>query len=298
MLLSKIGEFGLIERIKKTIKNDPTVIIGPGDDCAVLKYNKNNYQLFSTDMLVEGVDFTKDTNPYLVGRKALAVSISDISACGGIPTQAVVSLGLPKDTTLNSVDRINKGINDLAKIYKINIVGGDISSSRDLVINVSILGIVEKKRLVKRSGAKIKDVIMVSGELGGTIKGKHLKFTPRLKEARYLVENFKVNAMIDISDGLTQDLNHILEASNKGALIYESLIPISKQAKNLQDALSGGEDFELLFTLSKAQAEKLFIRFPGNFRPIGVITGHKYGLRLVKRNAKVIKIKPKGFRHF
>ncbi|MFZ2603321.1 MAG: thiamine-phosphate kinase [Candidatus Omnitrophota bacterium] len=142
MLLSKIGEFGLIERIKKTIKNDPTVIIGPGDDCAVLKYNKNNYQLFSTDMLVEGVDFTKDTNPYLVGRKALAVSISDISACGGIPTQAVVSLGLPKDITLSSVDRINKGINDLAKIYKINIVGGDISLSRDFVINVSILGIV------------------------------------------------------------------------------------------------------------------------------------------------------------
>lgn len=298
MLLSKIGEFGLIERIKKMIKNNSSVVTGPGDDCAVLKYDKNNYQLFSTDMLVEGVDFTKDTNLYLVGRKALAVSISDVSACGGMPTHAVVSLGLPKDITLNSLDLINKGINDLAKIYKINIVGGDISKSRDLVINLSILGIVEKKLLVKRSGAKIKDVIMVSGELGGAIKGKHLKFIPRLKEARYLVKNFKVNAMIDISDGLTQDLNHILEASNKGALIYESLIPISKQAKNLQDALSSGEDFELLFTLSKRQSKKLFTRFPANFRPIGEITGHKHGLRLVKRNAKIIKIKPKGFRHF
>lgn len=298
MLLSKIGEFGLIERIKKMIKNNSSVVTGPGDDCAVLKYDKNNYQLFSTDMLVEGVDFTKDTDPYLVGRKALAVSISDISACGGMPTHAVVSLGLPKDITLNSLDLINKGINDLAKIYKINIVGGDISKSRDLVINVSILGIVEKRFLVKRSGAKIKDVIMVSGELGGAIKGKHLKFIPRLKEARYLVKNFKVNAMIDISDGLTQDLNHILEASNKGALIYESLIPISKQAKNLQDALSSGEDFELLFTLSKRQSKKLFTRFPANFRPIGEIAGHKHGLRLVKRNAKIIKIKPKGFRHF
>ncbi len=297
-MISKLGEFGLIERIKKSIRTDSSVIVGSGDDCAVLELDRDNYQLFTADMLVESVDFTRETDPYLIGRKALAVSISDIAACGGVARHAVVSLGLPGNTSVEKIDKIIKGINDLAKIYKINIVGGDISRCGQLVIDVSMLGVVEKKFLVRRSTAQRGDIIIVSGELGGSIKGKHLRFTPRLEEARFLVKNFKLNAMIDISDGLTQDLGHILEASNQGAVIFESLIPVSEVARGLEDALTSGEDFELLFTMPRAQAKKLLYGGYDNFLAIGEIVEKKSGFKLIKDSGREIKISPKGFRHF
>lgn len=298
MLLSKLGEFGLIERFKKLIKTDTSVIKGIGDDCAILKFDKNRFLLFSADMLVEGVDFKSNEKPYLIGRKALAVCISDIAACAGNPRYCLISLGMPKKTSVEFIDKLLKGILSLAKIYKINIVGGDLSRSRQLTINVSILGIVEKKNLLLRSGAKIGDLIFVTGELGGSILGKHLRFTPRIKEARFLVKNFKVNSMIDISDGLAQDLSHILEESKKGAIIYEGLIPISKQALDLKDALYGGEDFELLFTLGRKEAIKLYQKKLSNFKAIGKITPAKYGLRLVDRKGKEKQLSLRGFQHF
>ena len=295
--ITKIGEFGLIERIKKFIQTDATVVKGLGDDCAVLKLDKNNYQLFTCDMIVEGTDFRLRDSPYLIGRKALAVSISDIAACAGLPRYCLVSLGLPKNTSVEFIDKLLKGILDLAKKYKINLVGGDLSRARQLTIDISMLGIVEKKYLCLRSKARVGDIIFVTGELGGSILVKHLRFTPRLKEARFLVKNFPVNAMIDISDGLTQDLGHILKESAKGAIIYADLIPVNKQA-SLKDALYMGEDFELLFTLSPCQAKKLFLRGLTNFRPIGEITHKKYGLRLVDKKGREKIIKPKGFQHF
>jgi thiamine-monophosphate kinase len=233
MLITKIGEFGLIERFRKQIKTDTTVVKGSGDDCAVLKFNKDKYLLFTCDMLVEGVDFRPNERPYLIGRKSVAVSISDIAACAGIPYYCLVSLGLPKETSIDFADKLFKGMLDIAKKFKINIVGGDLSHAGQLVIDVSMLGIVEKKYLVLRNGAKVGDIIFVTGSLGGSIQGKHLKFTPRLKEARYLVKNFKVNSMIDISDGLAQDLGHILGQSKVGAIIYEDLIPRDKKARKL-----------------------------------------------------------------
>ena len=198
MLIEKIGEFGLIERIKKAIKTDTSVIKGPGDDCAVLKFDKNNYQLFTCDMIVEGVDFTLKDNPYLIGRKSLAVSISDIAACAGLPRYCVVSLGMPKETPVKFIDNLLKGILTLAKKYNINLVGGDLSRAKQLTIDVSMLGVVEKKNLVLRSTAKVGDVIFVTGRLGGSISGKHLRFTPRLKEARFLTKNFKINWMFKL----------------------------------------------------------------------------------------------------
>ncbi len=187
MRLNEIGEFGLIKRFQKKIKTDSSVVVGSGDDCAVLKLDKNKYQLFTTDMIVEGIDFKKNDNLKLVGRKALAISISDIAACAGLPKQAVVALGLPKNMRVNQIDLLAQGLFDLAKKFKINIVGGDISAADKLIINVSMLGEVEKSKLCLRRGAKVGDLIMVTGEFGGSIKGKHLKFTPRLKEARFLV---------------------------------------------------------------------------------------------------------------
>jgi len=298
MLITKLGEFGLIERFKKSIKTDSQVYRGSGDDCAVLKFDKNTYQLFTCDMLIEGVDFTPGEKPYLIGRKSIAVSISDIAACAGLPRYCLVSLGIPLKTSVDFIDRLFKGMLDITRQYKINLAGGDLSRSEKLIIDVSMLGIVEKKYLALRSGAKTGDIIFVTGELGGSILGKHLKFKPRLKEARFLVKNFKVNAMIDISDGLASDLGHILEQSSAGALIYADLIPVSKQARGLNDALYMGEDFELLFTLSREEAKKILNKRLTDFKPIGEIVDKKLGLRLIDKRNKERIIKPKGFKHF
>ncbi len=298
MQITQLGEFNLIERFKKLIKTDTSVIKGSGDDCAVLKFSKNEYLLFTCDMLVEGVDFLAKENPFLIGRKAIAVSVSDIAACAGIPRYCLVALGLPKKTALNFVDGLFKGMRSLARKFSINLVGGDLSRAGRLVIDVSMLGVVEKKNLVLRNRAKKGDIIFVSGSLGGSIRGRHLKFMPRIKEARYLVKNFKINAMIDISDGLAQDLNHILEESKQGAIIYEKLIPLSRQAQGLAEALYMGEDFELLFTVSQYDAKRILNRGLADFKPIGEIVERKYGLRLVDKHSRERRIPIKGFRHF
>ncbi len=298
MLITKLGEFGLIERFKRSIKLDSSVIKGTGDDCAVIKFSKDKYLLFTCDMIVEGVDFLKYEKPYLVGRKSVAVSISDIAACGGLPYYCLVSLALPKNTTVKVTDKLFKGMRDMARKFKINLVGGDLSSSKHLSIDVSMLGLVEKDNLLLRSGAEKGDIIFVTGALGGTLKGKHLRFNPRVKEARFLARNFRVNAMIDISDGLAQDLGHILAESRRGAVIYEGLIPLSKEAGNLQDALTCGEDFELLFTMPHGEAKKLLRNNPMHFKPIGEITDKKYGLRFIDKKGREKNITPKGFRHF
>ncbi|MFH1198992.1 MAG: thiamine-phosphate kinase [Candidatus Omnitrophota bacterium] len=298
MLLNKIGEFGLIERFKKHIKLDSSVVKGSGDDCAVIKFTQDKYMLMTCDMIVEGVDFTLKAKPELIGRKAVAISISDIAACGGTPRHCVIAMGIPKNMPVEIIERISQGMFDLAKVYKINIVGGDISRSENLVIDVSMIGEVEKRRLVLRSGAKKGDIIFVSGELGGSIRGKHLSFTPRLKEARVLVNKFKINSMIDISDGLTQDLMHILKESKKGAVIYEDLIPVSLDARGLEEALSMGEDFELLFSASKQEARKIMKLKTHNFYAIGEILGQSLGFNIVDKVKRQKPLRPKGFRHF
>jgi thiamine-monophosphate kinase len=304
MRLKEIGEFGLIKRFRKQIRTDRSVFMGSGDDCAVLKLNKSSYQLLTCDMIVEDVDFRKSDNLEDVGRKALAVSISDIAACGGIPRHAVISLGLPKNMRVEQVDLLAKGIFGLAKKYKIYIVGGDISASAKLIIDVSMLGEVRKDRLCLRKGAKSGDIIMVTGSFGGSIKGKHLRFTPRLKEALFLVDNFKLNSMIDVSDGLIQDLGHILEQSRVGAVLFESLVPLSKNAKDTQEALCSGEEFELLFTVDREEANKIIKCSKYRFSVIGEIMPASFGLRLIDHKSKysvesrAARLSKAGFKHF
>jgi len=298
MRVTQLGEFGLIERIKAKISNDASVRKGIGDDCAVLAYNKDKYLLFTCDTILEGVDFKSREDPYLVGRKAIAVSLSDIAACGGLPRHCLVSLGMPRNTSVKYLDRLLAGMLDLARKYSLNIVGGDVSRAKEVIIDVSMLGQVEKKRLVLRSQARLGDIIFVSNTLGGSIKGKHLRFTPRIKEARFLTQKFKVNSMIDISDGLAQDLSHILKESQAGAFVYAGLIPLDKQARNLEDALFMGEDFELLFTLARKDAKKLISMRQNVFCPIGEIVDKKFKLRIVDKKGRPRTLRIKGFRHF
>jgi thiamine-monophosphate kinase len=297
MKLSQIGEFGLIQRFKKHIKLDSTVIKGSGDDCAVIKRDKSTYMLYTCDMIIEGVDFKPKEDPYLIGRKAIAVSISDIAACAGLPRYAVVSMGLPKNTSLTKVDRISRGIFDLAKEFNINIVGGDLSRSQRIVIDVSMLGVVDKRALVLRSGAKPGDLVFVTGRLGGSIHGRHLKFTPRIKEAQYLVRNYKINSMIDISDGFMQDLRHICEESKVGAVVFEKLIPLDKDAASLNEALFMGEDFELIFTMPRKEAARLLKNTKGKFHLAAQIVDKKYGLKFENKK-EPISGRNLGFNHF
>lgn len=298
MLAKDLGEFKLIERFRKQIKQDSSVVVGSGDDCAVLKFDQKNYQLFTCDMIVENVDFTLKDNPYLIGRKSIAISISDIASSCGLPRHCLISLGFPKNTPIKFLDQLFKGMLDICKEYSINIVGGDLSSSNKVVIDVSMIGLVKKKYLSLRNMAKPGDLIFVTGELGGSISGKHFKFTPRVREAQFLSGNFKINAMIDISDGLANDLGHILSQSRVGALICEDLIPLSAQASGLSDALNSGEDFELVFTMPQKDAKKLLRRRIINFRLIGEILDKKYGFKLAYSSGKIRDIKTKGFTHF
>ena len=297
MLIKKIGEFGLIERFRRSLRTDTSVIQGSGDDCAVLRLDRNRYQLFTCDMIMEGVDFTLKDKPYLIGRKAVAVQISDIVACAGQPTHCLVSMGIPSNSSLGFVDELLRGMRQVARGFKVNIVGGDLSHSSKLVIDVSMLGIVKKKNLLLRCGAEAHDIIFVTGSLGGSIRGKHLSFTPRLKEMKFLTKNFMLHSMIDISDGLIQDLSHILERSRVGAIIYESLIPVAR-GSNIHEAFFMGEDFELLFTLPKPEAKRLMKRKIRMFRPIGEIVTRDEGLNLIDEKGKIKPLKVKGYRHF
>lgn len=296
--LSKIGEFGLIARLAKGISLQKDIVKGIGDDAAVLPFTQGKYLLLTTDILCSGVHFPIKENGRLVGRKALACSLSDIAAMGGIATSAVVSIGLPKSCCVRYIDDIYRGINELARKFQVSIVGGDTIQSPHAIINIAMLGEVRKKHLVLRSGAKAGDKVFVTGPLGRSFPTKrHLSFMPRLAEAGTLVRCFKPNAMIDISDGLAADLGHIMEESGKGVILDELAIPRNKHA-TLSNALFDGEDFELLFTASAGVAKKLLGQNALKVFCIGEIIRGPRKLFLRDGKGHLQALKPKGYTHF
>ena len=300
MILKDLGEFNLIKRIAGRIKPSGAVVKGIGDDAAVLKYKKDRYLLFTSDMLVEGRHFYRRSGGYLIGKKSLSANISDIAAMGGVPGFTLVSLGAPASLSVKYIDELYRGIRDVAKKFKVDLVGGDTVSSEKIIINIALLGEVEKDKLVLRSGAREGDSIFVTGLIGGAMRGKHLTFTPRAKESRFLVNNFKIHSMIDVSDGLTADLGHILESSSVGAIIYEKNISISKDAKDFSSAIKEGEDFELVFAIAQAEGRRLVKAWPFKTRlsRIGEICKNPRGLYIVSRSGKKQKITPIGYAHF
>jgi thiamine-monophosphate kinase len=301
MRLKDIGEFGLIDKLKKELKSDKSVICSIGEDAAVIKYTKDAYLLFASDMLMEDVHFkiSKEKDIFLkIGHKALACNISDIVAMGGVPKYAVVNLGIAPNLNLNKVFDIFSGLKKIAKKFGVNIVGGDLSKSNKIIIDVSLIGFAKKKNLTLRSTAKSGDIIFVTGPLGGSSSGKHLTFTPRLKEAQFLLRNYKINAMIDISDGLIQDLWQILRTSRKGAILYEELLPIATLAKDIKSALYEGEDFELLFTVSPKTAKKIIRDARIRVYRIGEIVRDRKKFDLIDKKGCQKKLKLIGFKHF
>ncbi|HZF00977.1 MAG TPA: thiamine-phosphate kinase [Methylomirabilota bacterium] len=265
-----MNEFELIAKLAKSLPTNQNVLVGAGDDCAVLDLGvADKLILFKTDAIVEGVHFTKEIPPEKIGRKALARCLSDIAAMAGTPNAALVTIGLPKSFDADFIGKIYDGMGAVAKNFGVAIVGGETTTNPERIfISIALLGTVARGKQILRSGAKIGDAIFVTGELGGSLAEKHLDFEPRLAEACWLAEHFSIHAMIDLSDGLAGDLRHILNASAVGAELLKSAIPISREAKldakksssakpAVVAALTDGEDFELLFTVAGKDAVKL-----------------------------------------
>jgi thiamine-monophosphate kinase len=332
MKLSDLGEFGLISQIEKAFgKKSPRAPLGIGDDAAALFVSPGKTLLATTDMLLEGVHFDLSyTDYYSLGWKSAAVNLSDIAAMGGVPRFCLTALGIPDGISVEQINEFYKGFKALIRKYKVDLVGGDTCSSEvDLVISVTVLGEVEKKRMLTRSGAKPGDRIFVTGSLGDSAAGlellqmrnaefgmrnkettatrlveKHLKPLPRIEIGRKLALSACATAMIDVSDGLSSDLAHICEQSGVGADIYAEKIPLSKEIKAaakqlktipLHYALSGGEDYELLFTISSSKLKKYrSLRIPA--REIGVITRGE--IDIIHEAGERKRLEPTGYNHF
>ena len=308
-------EFELIAKLTKALPANETVVTGPGDDCAVLDFGlPDKLFLFKTDAVVENVHFTCETPPEKIGRKALARCLSDIAAMAGTPpTAALITIGLPKKFDPDFIAKIYDGLNALAREHGVAIVGGETTTNPGgIFISIALLGTVPRGKQILRNGARVGDAIFVTGDLGGSLAGKHLDFEPRIAEARWLAEHFSIHAMADLSDGLAGDLRHILTASRVGAELLKTAIPISRAAKSeakrssmakppIVAALTDGEDFELLFTVASKDAVKLLDAWKQKFPKlklscIGKIVAAE-GIMLRDKNGAQ-KLDARGFAHF
>ena len=274
--LSELGENATLRRILPLLPANEHLLTGPGDDCAVVARDAQWDSLLKTDVVVEGLHFTPQTEPGRIGRKALARAVSDIAAMGGIPEHALITLLCHPSRPVELLEGIYRGMGTLARQFGISIAGGETSGLPydGLVINVALTGRIEHGAAILRSGGKPGDRLFVSGVLGGSFPTEwHLDFEPRIKLARGLLEaGIRPSAMMDLSDGLGTDLPRLAEASGCGFEIAEDKLPC-RPGFSVRDAVSHGEDYELLLTLSPAQAQKLASSpFANDLRNIGKLT--------------------------
>jgi len=323
MLIKDIGEFDLIRKMSAgLVSTGRPIIAGIGDDSAVLPSSADRLQLVTTDMLVENVHFRLDfAEPFQIGWRSIAVNISDIAAMGGEPTYAFISIALPRDTTVEFVDELYSGMQKIATEYSVDIVGGDTVSAPQIVINVALLGEVESKNLVLRSGAKAGDALVVTGDLGGSeagltilmdglpLKGieKHLMPVPRVQEGRLLARSGYVTSMIDISDGLASEVHHICEASGTGAELHMDSIPLSDNVRQVAEhagkqpydfALYGGEDYELLFTCQQDKVLEMLESCRTKLTIVGQIVETPNHVTIEDSSGNIVPLKPRGYDHF
>ncbi|MFK8044088.1 MAG: thiamine-phosphate kinase [Crocinitomicaceae bacterium] len=335
--LDKLGEFGLIDHITKNFVNDqPTTVKGIGDDAAVID-SGDKYSLISTDMLVEGVHFNLMYTPLKhLGYKAVMVNLSDIYAMNGDATQITVSIAISNRFSVEAVEELYSGIKTACELYKVDLIGGDTTSSTSgLIISITALGEVKKDEIAYRSGASENDLLVVSGDLGGAFMGLQVlerekevykdnpEMQPELEGFDYILERqlkpesrkdvihflkdlgVKPTSMIDVSDGLASEVLHLSKASGLGATIYEDKLPIDQEtfdtarSFNLVPstcALNGGEDYELLFTIKQSDFEK--IKANSHFSIIGHFTDKSSAVQIVEKGGTVQELKAQGWQHF
>ena len=335
MKLKDIGEFGLIDNIARGEgKPGKRVVVGIGDDAAILRVRNDLLLVATTDTMIEGVHFDLSYSSfYSIGRKSMASNISDCAAMGGSAKEVLVTLGLPSDIEVKDVEELYRGMDALAKKYDIDIVGGDtVSSPKSLMINITLLGEVDKKDLLLRSGAAVGDLIMVTGYLGDAAAGleilqrrdracpcpkirtltqKHLMPEPRAKEGMLLARSGCVTSMIDNSDGLSRCVIELCRMSGVGAKINLAALPISDETaafckKSGLDpidlAMNGGEDYELVFTVPKRKAARVFSLFKKNsdigLTVVGEIVDKNKGITVIDEAGRGKPLRSSGFDHF
>jgi len=329
--LGELGELGLIERIRRKARvGQKGVVLGIGDDCAAFRVPPGKLCLLTTDALVQGVHFDLSFLSYKdLGWRSLAVNLSDVAAMAGKAVGALVTLGLPQGMKVGEADELYAGMFELAKKFKMDLVGGDTVRSPVLVLNLTVWGEVEPKKMATRSGAKPGDLLLVTGELGGAQAGlevlsgavqgitepepileRHRRPMPRLREAQALSKAGGVHAMIDISDGLASECQHLAKESRVGIEIWEEKIPIlpvtrrvarAKELPGTDLALFGGDDYELLFTAPEGRAaklEKALEKSGTKVTVIGRVARGRPGVVMVTKSGERKKITRAGFDHF
>lgn len=327
--VSDIGEFGLIDRIRaRRSIQDEDLVVGIGDDCAVVRRGPV-LEVLTTDCLVSGTHYEDGwLSMEDIGWKVMAVNVSDVAAIGGLPRHALVTLFLPDDFDIKQVDDIYEGMEACGDVMGVSVIGGDIvRTGASFAVSVTLSGVCERDQLVLRSGAREGDLVVVTGTLGepsvgmrilseegpkpvgNECVGRFRRPTPRLSEARTIIQTLQPTSMIDISDGLLSDLWHIMDASGVGALLDAESIPIGKcvldyfqgdREEALSQAMSGGEDYELLFTVSSRHEELLAEVGSGlgvNLTRVGEITTKGSGVRLA-RDGGERELGRAGFDHF
>jgi thiamine-monophosphate kinase len=266
MNLRQVGEDELVRRITSRLPRNRDVLSAAGDDCAVVRFRgSDRLLLLKTDCVVEGVHFDSCAKAVDVGWKAMARPLSDFAAMAGVPQFALVTFIAPGRTGVEWTRAVYRGLTKAARFFDVAIVGGETSRiDGPLAISVSVSGFVEKDRCVRRSGGKPGDDLFVTGRLGGSIRGKHLRFRPRIAEARWLTQHVRVHAMMDLSDGLGADLPRLARASEVGFELDEASIPRTPGC-TVEQAISDGEDYELLFATSPAVRDELSKKWKRKF---------------------------------
>lgn len=300
MRVSAIGEFALIERIRRMLPRPHDALLGIGDDCAALRPTVGRDLLLTTDLLVDGVDFTRQTiTPFRLGRKAMGVNLSDIAAMGGLPRAALVTLAIPPDEEIEFVDELYRGLREEGARFAVEVIGGDLSASSTLMIGVTLVGEVEAGRAITRSGARPGEQIWVTGRLGAAAAGlmalkagfrllddqvetpyevsgslreairqaieRHLCPIPRIREGRALAQAGVASAMIDLSDGLASDLAHLCRESGVSAKIREDRIPVDQAASAIAQRF--GQD---PLTLALQGGEDFELLFTSSWDPADI----------------------------
>ena len=330
MKLKDIGEFGFIERIKDgCLIRDANIIRGIGDDCCVFKTSAEVASLLTTDMLVEQIHFLLGAiPPYQLGRKSLAVNMSDIAAMGGTPKEAAISVAIPDTVDLGFLDALYDGMKSMAKEFEVNLLGGDTTASPGpFIINIALVGEAREEEVLYRSGAKVGDVVFLTGPVGSAaagldiiLKGRgsdewgelieaHHNPHPQIKTGRTIASMRVANSLIDVSDGVAADLGHICTESRLGAIVEEKTIPTTEQfrayCEKFQEdsrrlSLHVGEDYVLLGTVPPESAARLQEALESNgcqFHSIGNTVAES-GLRLESRDGSVEVIGANGWDHF